>query len=74
MRKAVILIVGSLILLPFVYIICNSNFWCGILSLIGIIVITTSGDRKDRLFWGLYWKYLKSCVKVLFPLPKELKL
>lgn len=74
MRKAVILIVGSMILLPFVYIICNSNFWCGILSLIGIIVITTSGDRKDRLFWALYWKYLKSFVKFLFPLPKELRL
>lgn len=71
MRKAIILIVGSLILLPFVYIICNENVWCCILSLIAVWAICFTGDRKDRLFWALYWKYLKSCVKVLFPLPKE---
>jgi len=74
MRKLVILTMGSVILLPFVFIICNSNWICGILSLVAILAITMTGDRKDRLFWGLYWKYLKSIVKKLFPLPKELSL
>ncbi len=60
---------GTVILLPFVVIILTNGFWIGLLSLIGILVITLTGDENDHRFWKEYF----SCFKILFPFPDEYK-
>ena len=67
MKKISVFLIGTLILLPFVVIILTKGFWISVLSLIGILVITLTGNDKDRRFWKEYF----SCFKIFFPLPKD---
>ena len=67
MKKISVFLIGTLILLPFVVIILTKGFWISVLSLIGILVITLTGNDKDRRFWKEYF----SCLKIFFPFPKE---